>query len=62
MDASDELAPLLYPGPRIALLRRFARLLQEFRVAQFAPELGTAEKVSPPRLQAAWETAEPGLE
>ena len=48
--------------PPSAALQRFARLLQEFRVAQFAPELGTAEKVSPQRLQAAWEAAGPGLE
>jgi ATP-dependent helicase HrpA len=35
-------------------LGRFARLLQEFRVARFAPEVGAAEKVSPRRLEAAW--------
>jgi ATP-dependent helicase HrpA len=35
-------------------LQKFAALLQEYRIAQFAPELGTLEKVSPQRLQAAW--------
>jgi ATP-dependent helicase HrpA len=35
-------------------LQKFALLLQEYRIAQFAPELGTLEKVSPQRLQAAW--------
>jgi ATP-dependent helicase HrpA len=35
-------------------LQRFAALLQEYRIAQFAPELGTLEKVSPHRLQATW--------
>ncbi|NQU12235.1 DUF3418 domain-containing protein, partial [bacterium] len=39
-------------------LLRFATLLQEYRVAQFAQELGTAEKVSPKRLQTAWEKVE----
>ena len=34
-------------------LLRFSMLLQEFRISQFAPELGTLEKVSPKILQAA---------
>jgi ATP-dependent helicase HrpA len=41
-------------------LERFAQLLQEFRVAQFAPEVGAAEKVSSPRLAAAWAAVEGG--
>jgi ATP-dependent helicase HrpA len=34
-------------------LLRFSMLLQEFRISQFAPELGTLEKVSPKTLRAA---------
>jgi len=40
-------------------LFRFATLLQEFRVSQFAPELGTLEKVSPKVLQAVWPPSAP---
>ncbi len=43
------------PGrPLPPALLRFATLLQEFRVSQFAPEVGTLEKVSPKILQALW--------
>jgi ATP-dependent helicase HrpA len=43
------------PGKRLPpALLRFATLLQEFRVSQFAPEVGTLEKVSPKILQALW--------
>ena len=35
-------------------LLRFATLLQEFRISQFAPELGTLEKVSPKVLDSVW--------
>jgi ATP-dependent helicase HrpA len=42
-------------GKRLpASLLRFSALLQEFRISQFAPELGTIEKVSPKVLEAAW--------
>jgi ATP-dependent helicase HrpA len=47
----------LGPVPLPDDLQRFAVLLQEYRIAQFAPELGTLEKVSPQRLQAAWPAA-----
>ena len=40
-----------HPPP---VLQRFAALLQEFRVSQFAPEIGTLERVSPKILQAFW--------
>ena len=42
------------PGRPTPALERFATLLQEFRVSQFAPEVGTLEKVSPKILQAFW--------
>src|SRR5438093_1106058 len=43
------------PGKRLpGALLRFATLLQEFRISQFAPELGTHEKTSPKILEAAW--------
>ena len=43
------------PGrPLPPALLRFATLLQEFRISQFAPEVGTLEKVSPKILQALW--------
>ncbi len=36
-------------------LQEFSRLLEEFRIARFAPEVGTTEKVSEKRLQQAWD-------
>ncbi len=35
-------------------LQEFSRLLEEFRIARFAPEVGTTEKVSEKRLLKAW--------
>ena len=42
------------PGQPTPAVQRFAELLQEFRVSQFAPEAGTLEKVSPKILQTFW--------
>ena len=42
------------PGQLTPAVQRFAELLQEFRVSQFAPEVGTLEKVSPKILQTLW--------
>ena len=42
------------PGQPMPAVQRFAELLQEYRVSQFAPEVGTLEKVSPKILQTFW--------
>ncbi len=52
-EALRALAPRAHtPGARAAW-HWLRWLIEEYKVAVFAPELGTAEKVSPPRLEAA---------
>jgi hypothetical protein len=60
-DLLDETLAALAGQPLPHARLRFATLLQEFRISQFAPEVGTLEKVSPKILQTLWsDSSQPG--
>jgi ATP-dependent helicase HrpA len=51
---NDRLLAIKHPE-RAVRLWEFAHLLQEYRIAVFAPEVGTGQKVSKKRLERFWE-------
>ncbi len=53
VDVLRQLAPQAKTAAACAAWHRLRWLVEEFKVSVFAPELGTAEKVSPARLDAA---------